>query len=317
MLQPVHTGQHTHTGYCDAVTASAIGLVLASAALHALWSALIKRGGDPVAFNWLQMAIGGALAHALLGGQPELRAAFQGAGWDFWRWALAAAVCHGVYMLWLGRALAASDLSLVYPITRSTPAFLPFVAVPLLGERITASGVAGIAIVVAGMWLVQTRGQLRPSALFGPESRFAWLTLLSTIGYAITDKGAMSALEASAWPTAFPRPLFYCLVTTLGATIVLTPLLCTSPGWTRRLAACARTDGWSAIAALGLSVFGYTLILEAFRTTPASYVVAVRQTSVLFALVLSALWLHEQPGAVRITGAVVITAGVALVGIAG
>ena len=311
------TGQHAHTGYCGAVTPLAIGLVLGSAALHALWSVLIKHGRDPVAFNWLQMASGGAIALALLAGLPELRATLQDLDWDFWRWALAAAVCHGFYMLWLGRALAEADLSLVYPISRSTPAFLPFAAAPLLGERINASGVAGIAIVVAGIWLVQTRGELRLAALFRSETRFAWLTLLSTIGYAITDKGAMGALETTDWPSAFPRPLFYCLVTMLGAAIVMTPLLCTSPGWTRRLVACARADGWSAIAALGLSMLGYSLILEAFRTTPASYVVAVRQSSVLFAVALSALWLRERPGAVRIAGALVIAVGVSLVGLSG
>jgi drug/metabolite transporter (DMT)-like permease len=167
------------------------------------------------------------------------------------------------------------------------------------------------------MWLVQTRGQLRLAAVAQPGTRFAWLTLLSTVGYAITDKGAMLALETAEWPTAFPRPLLYCLLTTLGATILMTPVLGVGSASLRRLVACARSDGRRAIASLGLSLFGYSLILEALRSAPASYVVAVRQTSVLFAVVLSALWLGEHPGRMRIAGALVIVMGVALVGAAG
>ena len=299
------------------MTPLVLGLVLGSAALHAIWSALIKQSQDPVAFNWLQMAVGGVVLLATLAGLPELRAALQSTSGEFWRWTAAAAVFHALYMVWMGRALAEADLSLVYPIARSTPAFLPFVAAPMLGERITATGGIGIATVVLGMWLVQTRGQLRLAAVAQPGTRFAWLTLLSTVGYAITDKGAMLALETAEWPTAFPRPLLYCLLTTLGATILMTPVLGVGSASLRRLVACARSDGRRAIASFGLSLFGYSLILEALRSAPASYVVAVRQTSVLFAVVLSALWLGEHPGRMRIAGALVIVMGVALVGAAG
>ena len=46
---------------------------------------------------------------------------------------------------------------------------------------------------------------------------------------------------------------------------------------------------------------------------PVSYVVAVRQTSVLFALVLGTLWLGERPGWSRVLGGAATVAGVALI----
>ena len=61
---------------------------------------------------------------------------------------------------------------------------------------------------------------------------------------------------------------------------------------------------------------GYSLILEALRTAQTSYVVAVRQSSVLFAVALGILWLGERPGRVRIIGACVIAVGVSLLGFA-
>jgi drug/metabolite transporter (DMT)-like permease len=67
------------------------------------------------------------------------------------------------------------------------------------------------------------------------------------------------------------------------------------------------------VAALAGSLLSYSLILEAFRTAPASYVVAVRQTSVLFALLFAAGWLRERPDRRRIFGATATVVGVALI----
>ena len=49
------------------------------------------------------------------------------------------------------------------------------------------------------------------------------------------------------------------------------------------------------------------------RTAPVSYVVAVRQTSVLFAVVLSVLLLRERPSPGRVIGIALTVVGVALV----
>jgi drug/metabolite transporter (DMT)-like permease len=57
----------------------------------------------------------------------------------------------------------------------------------------------------------------------------------------------------------------------------------------------------------------YALILQALRTAPVSYVTAVRQTSVLFAVILGTTWLLERPGRLRLIGAAATVAGVALI----
>ena len=62
-----------------------------------------------------------------------------------------------------------------------------------------------------------------------------------------------------------------------------------------------------------MSYAGYALVLAALETAPVSYVVAVRQTSVLFALALGMLWLRETPGRPRVWGAVATVVGVALI----
>ena len=58
------------------------------------------------------------------------------------------------------------------------------------------------------------------------------------------------------------------------------------------------------------------LVLAALETAPVSYVVAARQSSVLFALLLGVFWLRERPGRPRLLGAVATVVGVAMIAFA-
>ena len=246
-----------------------LALVITSALLHAVWSTAIKGSRDPLVFNLLQGAFSVA-AGAVVLSQVEIASISPA----LWRWLAVTSVAHGLYIYWLSRALECGDLTLVYPIARSTPALLPLVAVPLFGESLTAVGGLGIAIVVGGLWLVQAGAGLDWRALRSPAARYAGLTLLATVGYSVADKGAM--LELREHPVA-------------------------------------RTQLWSATAASVVSLLGYGAILKALETAPASYVVAVRQASVFFALLLGVVLLGERPGRARALGAVATVLGVALI----
>jgi len=289
----------------------AFALVLVSAVLHAWWSVSIKGSRDALLFNALQTALplAGLLASLPwvdLGEVPP-RA---------WACLAATTLCHTGYFWWLSRAFERGDLTLVYPITRSTPAFLPLVAAPLLGERLSALGLAGIATVVAGMWLVQLGAGPRRGAFREPATRDALLTLATTVGYSLFDKAAMAALAGQAWSGAVPRAVFWNLALWSAAGCLFTALVARHRGLAA-LRAAARTDLAGPSRAAAVSLVGYALVLQAFTLAPASYVVAVRQTSVLFALGLGVLRLRERPGRPRIVGAVATVAGVALIAVAG
>jgi drug/metabolite transporter (DMT)-like permease len=297
-----------------------VAIVLLSALIHALWSVFIKGSRNPLAFNVIQ-ALPLCLIFVALLPMVELR----GLSSRFW-WLLAATgVFHALYLYWLSRALELGDLSLVYPIARSTPAFLPLFAGPLLGEVITPIGAAGIATVVAGMWSVQLGGAEpgRPSRpgpwwrrLARPELTLADLTLATTVGYGLTDKALMSDLAGMEWSGPVPRSLFCFFALWLPTALLFVPLAL------RRLTLpvirqVLRDEWWRAATAGSISVVGYGLILKALETSPASYVVAVRQSSVLFVLLMSVVVLGERPGVLRALGAVATVAGVALIAVAG
>jgi drug/metabolite transporter (DMT)-like permease len=287
----------------------ALGIVLVSALLHAGWSVAIKGSRDPLAFNLLQTLPPAAVGCALLastgtGDLPD----------GLWRWIALTGVAHALYMYWMSRALQSTDLSLVYPIARSTPAFLPLLAVPLLGEQISLGGGLGIATVVVGMWLLHAGRGLRLRVLLERGTVYAYLTLAATVAYSLFDKSAMVELESAEWARVIPRSVFYFFALEASYGLFFVPLALWG-GRSGGLRAVLRCEWGRALGAAVVSFASYGLILEAMRTAPASYVVAVRQISVLFTVLLSAVLLGEQPGRARILGATLTVAGVALVAV--
>jgi drug/metabolite transporter (DMT)-like permease len=87
--------------------------------------------------------------------------------------------------------------------------------------------------------------------------------------------------------------------------------------WTvraRGAAALRRALGPAAFLT-GVGMFGgYTLVLVALHRAPAASVSAVRETSVVIATVLAAVFLRERVSPERFAGAVLVAAGVALLG---
>lgn len=281
--------------------------MLASAALHAVWSASIKGSAHPLAFNLLSGPLCIALLLALL---PSFRPGEVPA--PVWRLLAATAVAHGFYLYWMSRAFERADLSVAYPIVRSTPALLPFLAFLWLGERVSLGGGAGIAVTVGGVWLVHTRGELRWRALLAPGLGYAYLTLLATVAYSLLDKRAMALLEAAPWTGPLPRSVAYFLLLTAAHSVVFTALAARHvPG--AALRGAWRHERGRAVLAVLMGLVGYGLILEAYRRAPASYVVAVRQLSVLFAVAISARYLGERPTGARVAGALATVVGVALI----
>jgi drug/metabolite transporter (DMT)-like permease len=71
--------------------------------------------------------------------------------------------------------------------------------------------------------------------------------------------------------------------------------------------------GWSALLTAAASFGSYALVLAALRLAPAPEVAAVRETSVVLAALLAAAFLRERVGWERLTGAVAVATGVALI----
>lgn len=288
-----------------------LALVLLSAFLHAVWNTAAKSSGSPAAFVFLVDLTALILLIPVFAffRLSDISSAV-------WWMVLATGPIHGVYAWSLTRAYESGDLTLVYPISRSTPAFVPVFAAPLLGEQLNISGVAGIALVMIGIWLVSSEGRLVSHHFFTPEVRFAYLTLATTVAYSLVDKRAMDLLDSSSWTGPVPRAVAYY------ALLYVSYLPFFYVFSRRRLDASmirgmARQRPLSILLAVFATFGSYPLILQAMRTAPVSYVVATRQLSVVFAVALAMYWLRERPSRVRLMGAALTVAGVAVIGLLG
>lgn len=289
------------------MTLQDLALVLLSALLHALWSVWIKSSRDPLSFNLVQgwpvpLALAAVAPWVDFGEVPRV----------VWQLLAATGVAHAFYLYWMSRAYEHGDLSLVYPIARSTPAFLPLVAFPLLGEVPSALGGLGIAVVVAGVWAVHGVRRWRLELLLEPAARFAFLTLAATVAYSLVDKAAMAGLGTAPWSSPVPRSILYFLLLSAAHLACYAPLVLHARG-AGAIRETARHELGLATVATLISFVGYSLILKAMETALVSYVVAVRQSSVLFALVLGVAMLRERPGRERVIGALATVVGVALI----
>ncbi len=293
------------------MTPAELAMVLASALLHATWNTAAKGSRSPAGY-----LVATGLASVVVG-LPVLFAfspAEIPAG--LWRLLAGTSIAHALYAFWLSRAYVHGELTLVYPISRTTPAFMPLVAVPLLGESLSPAGALGIALVVAGMWLVQTDGRLRREELASRGAAFAYLTLLATVAYSLFDKQAMSLLNDADWTGVAPRSVtyFYFL------SVLPLPwfwLLARREAPVSVVREILREERAQVVGGVVAGFVSYALILEALRTASVSYVVAARQASVVFVVLFGIAWLRERPGPVRLSGVVATVAGVVLIALRG
>ena len=223
---------------------------------------------------------------------------------EAWALVLLSALLETGYMLSLSAAYGAGDLSLVYPIARGTaPVLVTPLAILVLGERLSPLGVAGIALVVVGIFASQ--GMSSRVSPFAPGARravaLAVLTGVMTAGYSLVNKVGVSVAP----------PMLYAFLVFL-----VNGLLTWAVLWRRHGLAwpLPRDIRLLRLVTIGVLMMGaYMAVLVAMSLTAVSYVVAARETSIVVGALLGALVLKERHPATRLAGAVVIFAGVLVI----
>ncbi len=279
----------------------AIALLLISALMHAAWNGWMKGASGRLAYLWW-----GQLFAIGLYALPIVLTTPMQVPPHVWPILLASAVCETGYMVAITRAYGLADMSLVYPLARgSAPAFVALMSALLLGERLPAAGYVGIGLLIVGLYLVSLpswRDVWRPvQALRDSGARWALAAGLFIASYSLFDKMGVSAMP----------PPAYTLWTFVAMTVVSAPAVVWLEG--RAVARAApRVGGWRLVVG-GIFVLGaYFLVLWALSLAPASYVSAVRSSSILVGAAWGAWMFHEKVGWARGIGACLMVAGIAL-----
>jgi drug/metabolite transporter (DMT)-like permease len=270
--------------------------VLAAAAFHAGWNALLKLNVEPVVATSLVAVASGAVVVplALFVGPPDPAA---------WPYILVSVTVHIGYYFALAQAYRFGDLGQVYPIARgSAPLMTALVAALWVGEPPGAYGWAGIVVLSGGILLLAVKGGRALAAFDARSVGFALLTSLTIAAYTLSDglgaRVSGSALKYAVW-------LFLLSGAVMGVYGFLTLGL--------RLAGEFALHWKMAVAGALLSTAAYAIAIWAMTVAPIALVAALRETSVLFAALLGVALLREPLLPARIAAACLVLAGMMLV----
>lgn len=286
------------------MSASALILVIAAAICHATWNLLNKKAAH----------VGPAFVFAY-----GFCSVIVYLPWVLWillyeeqTWSFAAIACialsgllHLAYSLCLQKGYQLADISVVYPVARGIgPLLSTFGALILMGEPATIHSVGGMFMVVLGVLLIATQGNIR--RLFRPEAIVGvrWGILIGGLIalYTLVDAYGVKALMIA--------PVLFDWATCLTKTLMMLPHTARTP----RQAWEQMRGHWLLAWTIGtLSPLGYILVLYALQNgASVSLVAPAREMSMLLVTLAGLYLLREPVGKGRLFGCIAIGAGVAL-----
>ena len=268
--------------------------VLLAAFLHASWNALIRVDGVNKLTSMLTLSLG----QGVIGGLVALTRPFPLA--ESWPWLLGSGLIHMAYLFFLALAYQYGDLSRVYPIARGTaPMIVVVVGAVFLGETLSTMEYIGVITVGLGV-LLMARGVFTS----GEDRKllpFAIGAAAATAAYTMTD--AVGA-RLSGDPAGYVGWLL------LLASVLYIPAMTLTHG-TAILRAPWRIWGLGIVS--GVAAYGsYALAIWATTHAPIALVAALRETSILFAVLLGWLVFREGMDRWKAIAAVAIVSGVVL-----
>ncbi|MER9048040.1 DMT family transporter [Mesorhizobium sp. M0923] len=275
------------------MTAGVFMMVFGAAVLHAAWNALVKVNADRLVMIAIMMMSQVAVGIAVV---PFV--AFPTA--ESWPYIWASCVLNTAYCVFLIKAYRYGDLSHVYPISRGcSPLIVAFISIAIVGETLTSQAGFSVVVIALGiMSLALTRGAngfREPKAVL-----YAVGTGIFTAGYTVVD-GLGARLAETAESYTFWSHLFN------GIPITLVALYLRRGQVRVSLRKC-----WK-VGILGgmISLLAYWIVTWAMTQAPLALVSAVRESSMVFAVLFGVFFLKE-----RLDLAKLASIGVTLIGTA-
>jgi drug/metabolite transporter (DMT)-like permease len=268
--------------------------VLTAALLHASWNALVKGGADK-RLNMAGVVIGhvpAALLVLCFVPAPDPAS---------YPYLLAGMLLHFGYQWFLLASYKIGDLTQVYPIARgSAPLLVALVSVAFLGVTLARIELLAILIIAAGILSIAlVRGA------DGLRNRNAALLALIT-GCFIASYSLVDGLGARQAGTALG---FYAWLGIANSIVFAIYLGVTTPQTLRDLPGKGRmvflVGGTASFAA-------YALVIWSFTQAPIALVTALRETSIIFALLMGVGLMGERLSLGKVLSTMVTLLGVAL-----
>lgn len=279
---------------------TAFMLIIISAVFHAGWNLFVKSSNDKVAYNvHIQAATAVFITvYTLIFHFHE----FNIHGPTIY-YALLSSFFFSLYQLFTAVSYKYADVSMVYPITTSSPLFIVIWAHFILKEDISMFGLIGIVMILFGCYIMNMTKGKGKSGIYG-----ILMAVLAAFVYsfgAMADKMGVGTVNNNLYIMLMAD--FMALYSILFSTI------------SHRRAGRLHKDiklpvQWKLVIAGGLAMAASTVTYRlGLVDIQISYASALRQLSSLFGVLIGIFFLKESYGMQRIAGCVVIVAGVVLI----
>ncbi|HWT61561.1 MAG TPA: DMT family transporter [Ochrobactrum sp.] len=274
------------------MSGSVLLIVLCGAFLHASWNAIVKGSGDKF---FAAASVTGAAGLVAVFFLPFLPLPHPSS----WIFIGLSTITQAFYMSLVAAAYKSGDMSEAYPIMRGTPPLLvALVSAPLIGEMMGWRSWFGVILICSGVLAMALEARRRNG---GTSSKTALIALANAgfiAAYTIIDG---VGVRASGHTLSYTLWLFL---------INAFPLT----GWALyrepdRFINYVR-NRWRPSLVGGLGTLGsYGLALWAMTMAPIAVVAALRETAILFGVLISAFILKEKVGFPRFLAAGLIVLG--------
>lgn len=269
-------------------------LVLAAALLHATWNIIVK-GGSNKLFETAMNALGGGLGAMFL--LPFLPLP------DRACWGLLAlsCLCHLTYYLCIAAAYRVADLSLGYTIMRGTAPMLTAFAMTFLGVPLGLYGWGGVLLLCSGIFVLALEQKLKHHGTL-KGVLYSLRTSFVIMGYTLSD-GFGARLSGDS--TSYTCWIFFLNIFPLHI-YVLARYGKEYLNYLKKRAVVGLSGGLCGLGSYGIAIWAMTL-------APIALVAALRETSVIFGMIMAVIFLGEKLTLLRMLAVILVMCGAMLV----
>jgi drug/metabolite transporter (DMT)-like permease len=277
----------------------AIILVFLSAILHVSWNVMLQSEKNPLNTSTKAMSLGIAILTPFViwywyaSGSPVIP--FYAILFGF-----LSGVAELCYFFFLSYSYRHGELSVVYPIARgSAPVLTFFFGIFLLQERVNSLQIAGVILLIIGIWLV------RSVKISGKKGLIpATLTGVFIAAYTIIDKIGLS----------YTTPVFFGELKFLFTTACLLLFIPISRHFNKSYKQSNTKTSFKKIALIGIFlIIAYQLILFALSMSPVAIVSPLRESASVVVTAWGIWKLKEREGLyLKVAGVISIFIGIIL-----
>lgn len=268
-------------------------LIIFSALLHAGWNFFTKKTiVNKVTILWFGWGLAGLCTFPF----ALMYTDFSSYDHSWILFVILTGLAHAGYIYTLGLSYSIGEMSLIYPISRGIAIILTLSTMLLFSiDTISPRGSFGVIMILVGIILVALKR-------FGDLEKRAVMLISIKVGifvslYSIIDKISLNHIPV----------FFYISAMFLLTSLLLAPFILHSLNH-HIIIVIKRHKTYSGLIGV-VSFIAYYFILVAMSQSPASYVVALREISIVFGSVLGMWLLREERNRRKIAGILIIVVG--------